>query len=79
MGRRVVYTKPPRRPRMACLAWDYFYKERGAPLELYFDGTDGYWVGMYPAQEGQAEGGSLEFRVPQQNIEGIKERKLVER
>jgi len=62
---------------MAKLAWEYFCKKHGAPHELYYEDTEGCWVGTYPASSEQAEGDSLVFKVPRQNIEGVTERRLV--
>lgn len=77
MGRRIEYTEPPRKPRIAKMAWDYFCRKYGTPQMLYFDDADGYWIGTYKPSEEQQEGSCCVYRIPRQNIEGIKERKLV--
>ena len=61
MGRRIIYKQFPRRPRIARLAWVHFHKEHGTPSELYFNDTDGHWVGIYP---------QLEVQVTRETIEG---------
>ena len=77
MGRRALYMEPPRRPRIAKLAWEYFCKKHGVPDELFYDDADGCWMGTYPASSERAEGDSLVLNVPRQNIEGVTERRLV--
>lgn len=77
MGRRAEYTEPPKKPRIAKVAWEYFFKKYGPPKLLYFDDADGYWVGRYDPPQTQQEGNALVRKVPRGNIEGTGERRLV--
>lgn len=52
MGKRIVYTTTPRRPRAAKIAWNLFSK-KGEIESLYFDASHGNWIAKF--KNGQAK------------------------
>lgn len=47
MGKQIIYTEAPKKPRIAKLAWSRLVKQHGEPQEMYYDHLKCGWVGVY--------------------------------
>jgi len=54
MGKQMIFTEPPKKPRNAKLAWSFLSEKHGTPSQLFFDSKTREWVGVYLVVQGAA-------------------------